>query len=93
MPEHRCRQRRPIPKEAVEVAPMEAAAEPMTRYISAALSDCVPRPCEDACHGFQNRVLLEQLVELSVSQNRLLVDLLGAVNALTAALLTSRAQV
>lgn len=99
MAEHRCRQRRPVRAEAVtpavEALPMEAADEPMNRYINAAaLTSCaVTRNCEDLCLAQQNRVLLEQLVELSASQNQLLVDLLGAVNALTAAILTSRAQV
>lgn len=99
MAEHRCRQRRPVlaemPAPRQNTAPMEAADEPMNRYISATtLSSCaVTRSCEDACCSQQNRILLEQLVELSAQQNQILLDLLGAVNSLTAALLTARAQI
>lgn len=99
MAEHRCRQRRPVraetPVPTQNAVPMETADEPMNRYISAAaLSSCaVTRSCEDTCLTQQNRVLLEQLVELSAQQNQILLDLLGAVNSLTAALLTARAQI
>ena len=45
------------------------------------------RPQGSCRDGEAERALLEQLVEQSVRQNQSLVDLLGAVNALTAALL------
>ena len=99
MAEHRCRQRRPVRADTSALtqntAPMEAADEPMNRYISAAaLSSCaVTCCCEDACREQQSRILLERLVELSTQQNQILLDLLGAVNSLTAALLTARAQI
>ncbi len=58
---------------------------PMNRYINPnALITRTPGGC---CGRGEEQALLEQLVELSVNQNQLLVDLLGAVNALTAALL------
>jgi hypothetical protein len=91
MADYRCRPRQTVAAE--QEAPMEVA-EPMKRYIG----PCVPTEStagssENLCLARQNQVLLEQLVELSSNQCQLLVDLLGAVNALTAALLTTRAQV
>ena len=63
---------------------------PMRRYISpnavpgtAGCGICAP------CQGEETQSLLEQLVELSCAQNQLLCDLLGAVNALTAAMLST----
>ena len=60
-----------------------AEAEPMRRYPHPIpmCCDTAPAPTED-CSPCMNRVL-EQLS----CQNQLLVDLLGAVNSLTAALL------
>lgn len=58
---------------------------PMNRYINP--NTMITRTPGGCCGRGEEQVLLEQLVELSVSQNQLLVDLLGAVNALTAALL------
>ncbi len=97
MAERRCRQRRPVQATDItqpETVPMEATEISMNRYISPhTLTGCAPSSCDNLCQAQGNRVLLEQLVELSVTQNQLLVDLLGAVNALTAAILTARAQV
>lgn len=91
MEDHRCRRRQTVP--LPEQVCMEAGPEPMTRYISPCPpSSCAVRKCEDTCCARESRMLLEQLVELTNSQNQLLVDLLGGVNALTAALLTARAQ-
>lgn len=57
---------------------------PMNRYINPGTVGV----CGAGCRGRgEERALLEQLVELSVRQNQSLVDLLGAVNALTATLL------
>ena len=58
---------------------------PMNRYINP--NTMITRTPGGCCGRVEEQALLEQLVELSVSQNQLLVDLLGAVNALTAALL------
>lgn len=58
---------------------------PMNRYINP--NTMITRTPGGGCGRGEEQALLEQLVELSVSQNQLLVDLLGAVNALTAALL------
>ena len=58
---------------------------PMNRYINP--NTMITRTPGSCCGRGEEQALLEQLVELSVSQNQLLVDLLGAVNALTAALL------
>lgn len=58
---------------------------PMNRYINP--NTMITRTPSVCCGRGEEQALLEQLVELSVSQNQLLVDLLGAVNALTAALL------
>ena len=58
---------------------------PMNRYINP--NTMITRTPGGCCGRGEEQALLEQLVELSVSQNQLLVDLLGAVNALTAALL------
>ena len=58
---------------------------PMNRYINP--NTMITRTPGGCCGRGEEQALLEQMVELSVSQNQLLVDLLGAVNALTAALL------
>lgn len=93
MAEQRCSSRRPCGRPAVECAPMERP-EPMNRYISpTATSTCTSSEYCTPCVLQQNQVLLEQLAELSTQQNQLLIDLIGAVNALTAALLTARAQI
>ncbi len=93
MAEQRCFSRRPSNRAAAQSAPMERS-EPMNRYISpTAVSSCVSGGCYTPALLQQNQVLLEQLAELSTQQNQLLIDLVGAVNALTAALLTARAQV
>lgn len=70
------------PERADHGAPGEHAHEPIhqSQYHDHPYTGRLLRPGRGAG-------LLEQLVELSVSQNQLLVDLLGAVNALTAALL------
>lgn len=65
---------------------MELDDIPMNRYVSpnaVACSACAA----PGCPGGEAQAMLEQLVELTCCQNQLLVDLLGAVNALTAALL------
>lgn len=93
MPEQKKQARHPPVRAALQSAPMEKA-EPMNRYISSASLTVSPvSSCCDPCLSRQSQVLLEQLVELSVQQNQLLIDLLGAVNSLTAALLSTRAQV
>ena len=93
MAEQRCR-RRPAPAQpAAQPIHMETA-EPMNRYINSyTLSPHPGSACPSTSCSRQNQILLEQLVELSVRQNQLLIDVLGAVNSLTAALLTARAQV
>ena len=58
---------------------------PMNRYINP--NTVFVRPQGNCRDGEAERALLEQLVEQSVRQNQSLVDLLGAVNALTAAVL------
>ncbi|MEG1857719.1 MAG: hypothetical protein RR216_03195 [Pseudoflavonifractor sp.] len=94
MADYRCRKRRrELPMTTLlygAAAPMEEDTMHMNRYIA-------PR-C--ACTGqgpsrgwAEERALLEQMVELASGQNQLLVDLLGAVNALTAALLAAQVRV
>ncbi len=91
MADYRCR---PCQAVVTEPTPPMEVVEPMKRYISPwAPITCAGVSAEDYCVTRQNQALLEQLVELSSNQCQLLVDLLGAVNALTAALLTTRAQV
>ncbi|SBW10208.1 conserved hypothetical protein [uncultured Eubacteriales bacterium] len=91
MADYRCRPRQAAA--ADQARPMEEA-QPMKRYISpCAPNESAAGSCESLSLARQNQILLEQLVELSSNQCQLLVDLLGAVNALTAALLTTRAQV
>jgi len=92
MPEQKKQARHPPARAVTQSTPMEKP-EPMNRYISSAVLTSPLSSCCDPCLSRQNQVLLEQLVELSVQQNQLLIDLLGAVNSLTAALLTARAQV
>ena len=69
--------------------PLEAADEPMNRYVhvfrQAGCSCPVPA-------GAGEEALLERLLEAAGEQNQLLVDLLSAVNALTAAALGSPAR-
>lgn len=76
---------RPGPEEAME------EDVPMRRYISPnavpGTGGCAPRA---GCRGEETQAMLEQLVELNCAQNQLLCDLLGAVNALTAAMLSAR---
>lgn len=91
MADCRCRPRQAAA--ADQTRPMEDV-EPMKRYISpCAMNESTVGSCENLSLVRQNQILMEQLVELSSNQCQLLVDLLGAVNALTAALLTTRAQV
>lgn len=92
MSEHACRRVRGL---RVELStPMEPPEEPMNRYINPMAHSAYPAtPCQDTCLARQNHLLLEQAVEHTARQNQLLLDLLGAVNALTAALLTAKAQV
>lgn len=74
------------PCAAVSLQDLTAQEEPMRRYphpIPMCRDSC-PAPTEE-CSPCMNRVL-EQLS----CQNQLLMDLLGAVNALTAALLSGR---
>lgn len=66
--------------------PMEEDV-PMNRYINPRSLSCG----ECSCSGRDredSRSMMEQLVELAAERNQLLVDLLGAVNALTAAILS-----
>ena len=65
-------------RESLEKLPMDRYINPNTVFV---------RPQWSCRDGEAERALLEQLVEQSVRQNQSLVDLLGAVNALTAALL------
>ena len=69
--------------------PLEAADEPMNRYVhvfrQAGCSCPVPA-------GAGEEALLERLLEAAGEQNQLLVDLLSAVNALTAAALGIQAR-
>lgn len=69
----------------ISVEELTAELEPMRRYPHPIPMCCAPDPAPiptDECSPCMNRVL-EQLS----CQNQLLVDLLGAVNSLTAALL------
>lgn len=98
MSERQCRQgRRALagpPPRPLFPAPMEREDMPMNRYINPIpLSQAAAACCACPCPSGVERALLEQLVELAASQNQLLVDLLGAVNALTAATLTANAKV
>ena len=58
--------------------------EPMNRYIHP-----IPTPCPQADCG-ADTALLERMLETLCYQNQLLLDLLAAVNALTAATLNTR---
>ena len=83
-----------IREAALEVrTSLEAMEEdiPMNRYISpnAVPGTAVQGPWA-GCQGQESRAMLEQLVELTCAQNQLLCDLLGAVNALTAAMLSTK---
>lgn len=71
-------------------APVMEADAPMNRYLGPGVlrSPCPPPHRDGLCEA--ERALLEQMVELSSAQNQLLVDLLGAVNSLTAALLSQQ---
>ena len=64
---------------------LEEAEEPMKRYIH-------PIPC--CCPGWSagSGVELDGVLEALARQNQLLLDLLGAVNGLTAAVLSVRAR-
>lgn len=73
-----------------ETCSMEREDMPMNRYVSPNTIPGCP-----GCHGIEYccgedevQAMVEQLVELTVCQNQLLTDLLGAVNALTAAMLS-----
>lgn len=75
----------PLRAEAISAEELTAELEPMRRYPHPIPMCCAPAPAPiptDECSPCMNRVL-EQLS----CQNQLLVDLLGAVNSLTAALL------
>lgn len=74
------------PCAAVSLQDLTAEEEPMRRYPHPIpmCCDASPAPAEE-CSPCMNRVL-EQLS----CQNQLLMDLLGAVNSLTAALLSGR---
>ena len=61
-----------------------AEEEPMNRYIHP-----IPIPCPQAGCGADPAVL-ERILETLCGQNQLLLDLLAAVNALTAATLNAR---
>lgn len=69
---------------------MECEDMPMNRYVSPnAVPGCsVCCGMERCCGEQETRAMVEQLVELTVCQNQILTDLLGAVNALTAAMLS-----
>lgn len=71
--------------------PLEAAEEPMNRYVHVfrqAGGECsCPLP-----GGAGEAALLERLLEAAGEQNQLLVDVLSAVNALTAAVLGIQAR-
>jgi len=56
--------------------------EPMRRYVFP-----VARPMPERCPSGEVSPTLTQILEQLQSQNQLLMDLLGAVNALTAAVL------
>ena len=70
-------------------APMEAE-EPMNRYIHP-----IPSPAgrqRGRTGDPELQCSLERVLECMACQNQLLVDILGAVNSLTAALLSSRSR-
>jgi hypothetical protein len=71
---------------AVPAAPTKCAGEqePMRRYIH-------PIPCRAAAaFPADAQACLEQITQLLTTQNQLLIDLLGAVNSLTAASLSAQ---
>ena len=79
--------------EELRVEPsMELEEMPMNRYAS---PNAVPGTCgcgKSRCREEEIAAMLTQLVELTVCQNQLLTDLLGAVNALTAAMLSAQSR-
>lgn len=85
-------------REAAAALRAEAGMEPdemrMNRYVSPnAILGC-PGGCggNGCCGADTATALTEQLVELAVCRNQLLTDLLGAVNALTAAMLSAQSR-
>lgn len=73
--------------EAAEAAcPMEEEV-PMSRYSNPLPVCCAPGR---SCGAREQTALLEQLLEQTCRQNQILLDLLGAVNSLTAAALSLR---
>ena len=69
---------------AAETAAPTTVEEPMNRYI-------YPRPvsfCPGCCHG--DSAAWDRVLETLCTQNQLLLDLTGAVNALTAAVLSAK---
>lgn len=71
--------------------PLEAEEEPMNRYIHVITRQA--ERCSCSCPASaEDTALLERMLETLTEQNQLLVDLLGAVNALTAATLGVQAR-
>lgn len=70
----------------VAAAPVAEPEEPMNRYIHTIPASCPAESC--ACGG--GSATLDRILETLCCQNQLLLDLLGAVNALTAATLNAR---
>lgn len=69
---------------------LEVREEPMNRYIHVYTR---PTAAPSACAGpARDTALLERLLEASTQQNQLLIDLLSAVNGLTAAVLGIQAR-
>ncbi|MCI8478752.1 MAG: hypothetical protein HFE97_10525 [Oscillospiraceae bacterium] len=69
---------------AVDTAAAEPQEEPMNRYIYPLPVTC----CTGCCSG--DSAALDRILETLCTQNQLLLDLTGAVNALTAAVLSVR---
>ncbi len=73
------------------VPPMETEEEPMNRYIHVFTRQAERYACSCPAPA-GDTALLERMLETLTEQNQLLVDLLGAVNALTAATLGVQAR-
>jgi len=69
----------------VLAAQRELREEPMRRW-----PHPIPLPCPQPCHGEDGGRTLTAILEALQCQNQLLVDLLEAVNGLTAATLARR---
>lgn len=77
------------PPDPAPSAPMEAE-EPMNRYIHPIPASAGRQEARGA--GQELQAGLERVLECMACQNQLLVDILGAINALTAAVLSTQSR-